>query len=193
MRHRETPSQTAGPYVHIGCMPTHAGNPGSFATEIGTSPIRDGAAGEIVTITGAVLDGQGLAVRDAMIETWQADARGRFPGDPRADPNVIGFARLAADGATGEFTLRTVKPGRTPARGGGTQAPHISLWIVARGINTGLQTRLYFEGDTADDPLLARIEHRPRAETLIATRTGPGAFRFDIRLQGAGETVFLDL
>jgi protocatechuate 3,4-dioxygenase alpha subunit len=73
-------------------------------------------------------------------------------------------------------------------------APHVSLWIVARGINIGLHTRLYFEDEeNGADPLLTRIEPRPRAETLIARKTGPGAYRFDIRLQGAGETVFLDI
>ena len=81
-----------------------------------------------------------------------------------------------------------------PARGGGVQAPHVSLWIVARGINTGLQTRIYFEDeDNSTDPLLARIEQRHRVRTLIAKKTGDGLYRFDIRLQGEGETVFLDL
>ncbi|OWU86697.1 protocatechuate 3,4-dioxygenase [Oceanicola sp. 22II-s10i] len=191
---RETPSQTAGPYVHIGCMPTHAGNAGAFGTEIGKSPIADGAKGQIVTIRGQVIDGTGWALRDAMIESWQTDAAGRFPGQDDADPAVSGFARFAADGESGEFTLRTVKPGPIPARGGGFQAPHISLWVVARGVNVGLQTRIYFEDeDNSADPLLKRIEQRPRAETLIAKKTADGEYRFDIRLQGAGETVFLDL
>ena len=107
---------------------------------------------------------------------------------------MSGFARFAADGETGEFTLRTVKPGPVPLPGGGVQAPHIALWIVARGINIGLQTRIYFEDeDNSADPVLSRIEHRHRVDTLIATASGPGAYRFDVRLQGDGETVFLDL
>ncbi|MDF1855953.1 protocatechuate 3,4-dioxygenase subunit alpha [Pseudooceanicola sp.] len=191
---RETPSQTGGPYVHIGCMPTFAGNAGAYATEIGTTPIADGAKGEIITIRGQVIDGTGWALRDAMVESWQADAAGKFPGQPGADPAVSGFCRFAADGESGEFQLRTVKPGATPARGGGLQAPHIALWVVARGINVGLQTRIYFEDENnSTDPLLARIEQRNRVETLIAKKTGYGGYRFDIRLQGAGETVFLDL
>ena len=190
----ETPSQTAGPYVHIGLMPTYAGNPGAYAEEIGVSPIAEGAQGEVIEITGSVIDGTGWALRDALIESWQADARGRFPGQEGADPAVSGLCRFAADAVSGEFTLRTVKPGPVPARGGRMQAPHISLWIVARGINIGLQTRIYFEDeDNSADPLLARSEQRPRVETLIAKRTAPGKYRFDIRLQGAGETVFLDL
>ena len=124
-----------------------------------------------------------------MMESWQADAAGIYPGQPGADPNVSGFARFAADKDTGEFTLRTVKPGSA-----GGQAPHIAIWIVARGINIGLLTRLYFpEDDHANDPVLSRIEQRHRVDTLIARKTADAAYRFDIRLQGEGETVFLDM
>ncbi len=191
---QETPSQTAGPYVHIGCIPSFAGVAGVYPEDLGASPIRDGARGEIVTIRGAVLDGTGWALRDALIESWQADAAGLFPGQEGADPNVTGFCRFAADKESGEFTLRTVRPGRVALRDGRMQAPHISLWIVARGINVGLQTRIYFEDEeNGRDPLLSRIEQRPRADTLIARKTAAHDFRFDIRLQGEGETVFLDL
>jgi protocatechuate 3,4-dioxygenase alpha subunit len=190
----ETPSQTAGPYVHIGCIPTFAGVQGVYPEDLGLSPIRDGAKGEAVTITGSVFDATGWPLKDIMLESWQADAAGVFPGQDGADPAVTGFCRFAADGETGEFTLHTVKPGRVTLRDGRMQAPHISLWLVARGINIGLQTRLYFEDeDNADDPLLSRIEQRPRVATLIAARTAPGQYRFDIRLQGEAETVFLDL
>ena len=190
----ETPSQTAGPYVHIGLMPSHAGNPGALAVELGESPVADGARGQIIEITGQVIDGTGWPLRDVLIESWQADAAGRFPGAPDADPAVTGFARFAPDPETGLFTLRSVKPGPTPLPDGRLQAPHIALWIVARGINTGLQTRLYFDDeDNSRDPLLTRIEQRPRVQTLLARHEGAGKYRFDIRLQGAGETVFLDL
>ncbi len=191
---RETPSQTAGPYVHIGCIPSFAGLEGIYPEDLGKSPIADGAKGEIVTITGSVLDGTGWAMRDAMLESWQPDAAGVFPGTPGADPAVSGFCRFAADGDSGEFTLRTVKPGRVALRDGRVQAPHIALWIVARGINLGLTTRIYFaDEDNSADPLLNRIEQRTRADTLMAQAVEPGRYRFDIRLQGPGETVFLDL
>ena len=187
--HRETASQTGGPYVHIGCIPTFAGLGDVYPEDLGKRAIEDGAKGQVITIIGQIFDGAGWAFRDAMFESWQPDAKGRFPGQEGADPKVNGFCRFAADGETGEFTLRTVKPGSVAG-----QAPHISLWIVARGINTGLQTRIYFEDeDNAKDPLLSRIEQRTRVETLIARKTGDGAYRFDIRLQGDGETVFLDI
>lgn len=190
----ETPSQTAGPYVHIGCIPSFAGIEGIYPEDLGRSPIEEGASGEVITITGSVFDGTGWAMRDAMIESWQADAAGLYPGQPGADPKVTGFCRFAADKDSGEFTLRTIKPGAVKGRNGQVFAPHISLWIVARGINIGLNTRCYFAGEENNsDPLLSAIEQRPRADTLIATKTGEGTYRFDIRLQGAGETVFLDL
>ncbi|MFC3616645.1 protocatechuate 3,4-dioxygenase subunit alpha [Lutimaribacter marinistellae] len=190
----ETPSQTAGPYVHIGCIPSFAGVEGIYPQDLGQSPFSEGARGEVITITGSVFDGTGWAMRDAMLESWQADAAGVYPGQAGADPNVAGFCRFAADKDSGEFTLRTIKPGAVSGRGGAAMAPHISLWIVARGINIGLNTRIYFEDEANDaDPLLARIEQRQRVDTLVAKKTGEGHYRFDIRLQGYDETVFLDL
>ncbi len=189
----ETPSQTAGPYVHIGCIPSFVGIEGVYDEDLGKSPISDGAKGELITISGSIFDGTGWTMRDAMFESWQADAAGIYAGQEGADPAVNGFCRFAADGDSGEFELRTIKPGPVRTRGG-VMAPHINLWIVARGINIGLNTRIYFEDeDNSADPLLARIEQRQRVDTLIAKKTGPGAYRFDVRLQGIGETVFLDL
>lgn len=191
---QETPSQTAGPYVHIGCIPTFAGLDGVYPQDLGISPIAKGAKGEVITITGEVIDGTGSTLRDAMLESWQPDGAGIFAGQEGVDPKVSGFCRFASDNDSGIFTLRTVKPGKTPARGGGFQAPHISLWVVARGINIALSTRIYFDDeDNSADPLLARIEQRPRVDTLMAKKTAQGMYRFDIRLQGKDETVFLDM
>ncbi len=186
---RETASQTAGPYVHIGCIPTFTGIISVYPGDLGQSPVEDGAKGDRITITGQIIDGAGWALRDAMVESWQADASGRYPGQDGADPKVTGFCRFAADGETGEYTLATIKPGRVDG-----QAPHIALWVFARGINIGLETRVYFEDEDNDgDPVLSRIEQRHRADTLIAKKTGEGTYRFDIVLQGDGETVFLDM
>ncbi len=190
----ETPSQTGGPYVHIGCIPTFAGLEGIYPEDLGKRAIEDGAQGEKIIIRGSIYDSTGWALRDAMFESWQADANGKFPGQDGADPKVNGFCRFAADKDSGEYVLETVKPGKTPARGGGFQAPHIGIWIAARGINIGLNTRIYFEDeDNENDPLLLRIEQRPRVNTLIAKKTGEGEYRFDVRLRGDNETVFLDL
>lgn len=190
----ETASQTGGPYVHIGCIPTFAGLAGIYPEDLGKRAIEAGALGEKITIRGSIYDGTGWALRDAMFESWQPDANGKFPGQDGADPAVNGFCRFAADKDSGEYLLETVKPGKTPSRGGSFQAPHIAIWIAARGINIGLNTRIYFEDeDNSTDPLLSRIEQRPRVDTLIAGKTGPSEYRFDVRLQGEKETVFLDL
>lgn len=191
---RETPSQTSGPYVHIGCIPSFAGVNGIYQEDLATCPIQDGASGTPITIQGKIFDGTGWAMRDALFESWQPDASGLFPGMPGADPNVSGFCRFAADKQTGQYQLNTVKPGSVKTRQGLEMAPHISIWIVARGINIGLHTRIYFpEDDHSTDPVLGRIEQRQRVQTLIATKTSDGVYEHDFHLQGDQETVFLDV
>lgn len=193
----ESPSQTAGPYVHIGCVPNFSGITGVYAEDLGQKMRTSATKGEHITITGAVWDGTGTPLKDALIEVWQPDADGIFPGsDPRgdADPTFTGWGRCAGDYETGEWTIETVKPGAVPWPGSGMQAPHISFWIVARGINIGLQTRMYFpDEDNSSDPVLSRIEHQKRVATLIAEKTGDSKYRFDIRLQGVSETIFFDV
>ena len=197
-RLKESPSQTAGPYVHIGCVPNFSGIKGVYDTDLGSAMVRDGAKGERITITGTVFDGTGTPLKDALIEVWQADADGLYPGnDPRgpADPNFAGWGRVAGSYDTGEWRIDTIRPGAVPFFDGRTMAPHITFWIVARGINIGLHTRMYFPGEPLndDDPWLTRLEHKTRTPTLIAERIGDARYRFDIRLQGPDETVFFDV
>lgn len=196
---KETPSQTAGPYVHIGLTPNGCGIEGVYAGDLGAAMVNDRTLGQRITITGRVLDGTGTPLKDALVEIWQADAEGLYnsPSELRgtADPNFTGWGRSACDGTTGEFRFETVKPGRVPFKDGRKMAPHVSLWIVARGINLGLNTRMYFgdeQAANAEDPVLMRIEHRVRFPTLIAAVDG-SAYRFDIHLQGEKETVFFDI
>ncbi len=196
---KETPSQTAGPYVHIGLTPNICDIGGVYETDLGSVMVNDKTLGERITITGRVLDGAGALVRDAVIEIWQADSTGLYnsPSEMRgtADPNFTGWGRCATRAEDGVFSFETIKPGRVPFKDGRKMAPHITVWIVARGINIGLHTRMYFpeeaEANKAD-PLLLRIEHRERVDTLIASREG-STYTFDIRLQGDRETVFLDI
>lgn len=195
----ESPSQTAGPYVHIGCLPNWSGIAGVYAEDPGSRLINADTHGERVSITGHIFDGNGVPLLDAVIEIWQADAAGLYPSPVEtrgaADPNFTGWARIATAYDSGEFRLDTIRPGRVPYPGGRLQAPHINCWIVARGINVGLQTRVYFadEADAnAEDPVLSAIEPRARADTLLALLDGEGGFRFDIHLQGERETVFFD-
>ena len=196
---RESPSQTAGPYVHIGCVPNFCGID-MFGGDLGTSMKTGPVKGQEITICGIVYDGTGTPLKDAMIEIWQPDAEGLFASHNEtrgeADPNFTGWGRSPSDMNTGEFTFETVKPGAVPWPDGRMQAPHITVWIVARGINIGLQTRLYFEDEAemnASDPILTRIEHQNRVPTLLARKTAETVYRFDIHLQGPQETIFFDI
>jgi protocatechuate 3,4-dioxygenase alpha subunit len=200
---KETPSQTAGPYVHIGLAPGAAGFR-LFERELGQVIAGPRSKGERIRVEGRVLDGAGAPVTDVLIEVWQANAQGRYnhPEDTsglEGEPDFCGWGRVVPDFETGVFSFETVKPGPVPEPDGRSQAPHLNLWLVARGINLGLNTRMYFgdedQANTAD-PVLGRINSAARRQTLIAERNDTGdmpVYRFDIHLQGASETVFLDI
>jgi protocatechuate 3,4-dioxygenase alpha subunit len=200
---KETPSQTAGPYIHIGATPNHSGISGVYRQDLGRTMVERAAKGERITIVGHVLDGAGEPLKDALIEIWQADAAGLYnsPQERRgkADPNFAGFGRQPTDERTGEYRFETIKPGPVPFVDGAPMAPHITFWIIARGVNVGLHTRMYFSDEAAANakcPVLSRLEHRERAKSLIARRSekdGKVVYRFDIRLQGEDETVFFDV
>ncbi len=170
-----TPSQTVGPYLHIGLT----WNDGPYVVPEGTP----GA----VWLRGSVLDGAGEVITDALVETWQADPDGRFdhPDDPRGTSGWRGFGR--SDTRDGGYAIHTVLPGALPG-----QAPHIDVSVFARGLLHRVVTRVYFpEHEHADDPVLASVPPE-RRDTLIATRTDDG-YRFDVRIQGDRETVFFDV
>lgn len=197
---KESTSQTAGPYVHIGLAPGAAGFK-TFDQELGQVIAPEGVAGERVRIEGLVIDGLGAPVKDVLLEVWHADANGIYPHpeDPRGADCAKGFrgwGRVISDFDTGLWVFDTIKPGPTAGRGRAVQAPHISFWLVSRGINIGLNTRMYFPQDGElhkADPILNSVEQVVRRQTLIAVQTGPNSYRFDIRLQGEGETVFIDV
>ena len=199
----ETPSQTGGPYVHIGLLPQQA-NIEVFENNFNNQLVKENTLGERIRLEGQVFDGLGLPLRDVLIEIWQADANGVYPiaadiQGKAVDPNFLGWGRTGADFETGFWSFNTIKPGAVPGRKGTIQAPHIALIIFARGINIGLNTRVYFEDEAeanAQDPVLKGIEWAPRRQTLIAKREerdGEVVYRFDIRVQGEDETVFLDI
>ena len=192
-----TPSQTVGPFFKYGLTPNgeYAWND-AFSDNLVTAD----TIGERIRIEGRVFDGDGQQVPDCMLEIWQADAQGRFndPKDKRALPNASfrGFGRCGTD-ASGDYGFDTVKPGAAPDPDGKPQAPHILVVVFGRGMLMHLYTRIYFGGEAANaaDPVLALVPADRRA-TLIATRqpgSGNAVYRFDIRLQGDGETVFFDI
>jgi protocatechuate 3,4-dioxygenase alpha subunit len=180
-----TPSQTIGPFLHIE-MPYEE-------EDKLVQPNHPGA----VRLMGTVTDGQGEAVDDALVEIWQANAAGRYahPEDTREElpleDGFTGFGRCATD-QEGRFEFLTVKPGSVPAPDGRPQAPHIDVSVFARGLLNRLVTRIYFpdeEEANAADPVLSLIEDEAERRTLIAS-LDDGSLRFDIRLQGDGETTF---
>lgn len=200
---RETASQTAGPYVHIGLAPNAAGFD-IFEKNFSNRLAGSNTEGERIRIEGRVIDGSGTPLRDVLIEIWQANAQGRYnhPADlsnKGVDPDFRGWWRACSDFETGLYTFDTIKPGAVEGRNGRTMAPHVNFWIVARGINIGLNTRMYFsdeEAANAADPVLNLIEWEVRRKTLVAQRTerdGQIVYRFDIRIQGEDETVFFDI
>jgi protocatechuate 3,4-dioxygenase alpha subunit len=189
-----TPSQTVGPYLHIGLVPGPYG-----VREVFSPVVADaGIPGSHIRIEGRVLDGAGAVMPDAMLEIWQADAQGRYAhpadGRPLASNSFRGFGRAATD-KDGGFFFATVKPGQVKGPDGTLQAPHIVVGLFARGLLKRLLTRIYFAGEptNAADPILALVPAERRG-TLLAKpdTTKPGLWRFDIHLQGPNETVFFD-
>ncbi|MFC8424034.1 protocatechuate 3,4-dioxygenase subunit alpha [Streptomyces sp. NPDC057236] len=185
-----TPSHTVGPfYGHALPFP-------------GGEDIAPAGHPDTVTVHGYVYDGEGRPLPDALLELWGPDPEGNVPtadGSMRRDPasggflgrngvEFTGFGRIQTD-ANGHWYARTLRPG---ARGG--NAPYLSVCVFARGLLVHLFTRIYLPGDEAAlaaDPLLSRLD-TGRRDTLVAGEEGAGTYRFDIRLQGEGETVFLE-
>ena len=185
-------TQTAGPFFHFGLLRpewadlTHGGK----------------AQGEKISLEGRVTDGDGAPLPDAIVEIWQANAAGKYehPDDPQdkpVDKNFRGFGRAFTD-KEGKFRFSTVKPGPVPGRGNALQAPHIAVTLAARGLLHHLFTRVYFAGEALNktDPVLSSVEDPVAQKTLIAEPQGKAngstVWRFDIVLQGKGETVFFD-
>lgn len=201
---KETASQTAGPYVHIGLIPNQAGFD-IFENNFTNILADENTRGERIIIEGRVIDGTGTPLRDALLEIWQANADGRYnheldrQNSGKIDEDFRGWGRTGTDFDTAVYRFETIKPGVVSGRNGKDMAPHINFWIVARGINIGLNTRMYFADEqdaNAADPVLNVIEQKTRRKTLIADRDDCGpipVYRFDIILQGDGETVFFDI
>ncbi len=182
----QTGSQTVGPFFHYGLI---------FGGE--NVLVNEQTQGEHILLEGTVYDGDGEPVPDALVEIWQADADGHFnhPADPartQADPHFPGFGRSDTTD-NGRYHFRTVKPGVVA----GNATPYINARIFSRGMLIHAVTRIYFadEAGNRDDATLNSIDGS-RRHTLLADRSDLGGltrYRFDIHLQGDGETVFFDL
>lgn len=188
-----TPSQTVGPYVHIGLTWPGAENMVPEDT--------DGA----IEVTFRVTDGAGHLVKDAMIEIWQARPDGVYPSplDPRAGEDAgregfRGLGRGMCDSETGEVTFRTVRPGAASDGAGGTEAPHLKVGVFARGMLERLYTRMYFpeQADANATDEVLRFVPSDRRGLLVAATDGVDTYRMDIVMQhgdAARETPFFAL
>jgi protocatechuate 3,4-dioxygenase, alpha subunit len=193
--HRQTPSQTVGPYFTMQLS--------GEGENVLTSPET---VGERIRVEGRVFDGDRRHIEDALIELWQADSAGCYhhPADDRTDtahdPAFSGFGRCTSDFQSGGYSFLTIKPGPVPHPDGGMQAPHLSLTIQARGMLNPTFTRVYFADEAAanaTDPVLQSVPDSRRS-TLIAERVDSDessvpTYRFDIRYQGDDETAFFDV
>ncbi len=169
-----TASQTIGPFWHL------------LDDKAWADLTRFGATGDVITIEGRVFDGAGAPLTDACVELWQSS--------PEASELFPGFGRCASD-ITGLFRFKTLRPEPVRGPGNATQAPHVAITIMARGLLHHLNTRIYFPDEALNDndPILSMIEDPERRATLIAEAAGGTVWRRDIYLQGGSETVFFDI
>ena len=182
----ETPFQTAGPFLHIGCLPNAINIEGVFDNDLGVKPFSNKHNDKFITITGSVFDGDGKALDDIMLETWQSDENGVYLPE-------CGFARFVPESLTKKFSLYTVKPGFVINFDGKIQSPHILIAISSRGLNMTLNTRIYFEGDDlTNDPLLSTVKKsRNDISSLVAKKIDEDIYLFDIFLQGDNNSCLL--
>jgi len=181
--------QTVGPYFKIGLQ---------WLDQTNLAP--EGVSGERVTIQGRVLDGDGVPVPDAMLEIWQANAKGKYahPEDTQSrllEPGFTGYGRVPMDDK-GVFRFTTIKPGPVPGPADKDQAPHLLVSIVMRGLLIRLVTRIYFPNEprNADDYILNLVEPERRSTLIAKPVSGrPGVLEWNVALQGANETVFFEL
>ena len=167
---RRTPSQTVGPFFHEAVRWKDGGR------------VALPESGEPVVLVGRIFDGAGEPVADALVETWQQSPAGGPPA-AASEGNPSGFARIET-GSDGGFRIETAMPGGP--------APYLDVAIFARGLLKPLRTRVYLapEERVRAEPLLQAIASSPRVATLVARASRPGEYRWDVRLQGEGETVF---
>jgi protocatechuate 3,4-dioxygenase alpha subunit len=187
-KHITTPSQTVGPYLHIGL---------DWLTT--SSLVTPETEGQHIVLQGRLLDTDGQPIPDGMIEIWQANAHGKYahPDDHQAKSltqNFMGFGRLSTD-EQGGFRFSTIKPGPVPHHDDSLQASHIMVQVFARGLIKQLVTRVYFPDDDHSHDLVLKHVPVERRHTLVATTTkdDPNVFHWNIALGGENETVFFTI
>ncbi|MEQ8433488.1 MAG: protocatechuate 3,4-dioxygenase subunit alpha [Oceanicaulis sp.] len=177
-----TPSQTEGPfYPNVDQADKDA--------DLTRIEGRDGAAsGEVVEVTGQVMDANGAPLANAVVDVWQANAAGRYAHEADSnpaplDPDFQGWAILTTD-AQGRYRLRTIKPGAYPVMSGWSRPPHIHFKVALRGYRE-VTTQMYFDGEPLNDVdrVLNNHPEDERAALIAARDPDTGAYRFDVVLQ----------
>ncbi len=185
-----TPSQTIGPFFAFSLTPADY----TFSALVGPRLADDGVPGTKIILEGRVIDGDGAAVIDAMVEIWQADHAGQYAAANQSNHNFSGFGRSETR-QDGKYHFDTIKPGKVSGKTGSVNAPHVSIGIFARGITKRLHTRIYFDDESdanAIDPVLALVPEARRSTLIAKKQAGSNLYRLDIYLQGENETVFFD-
>ena len=160
-------------------------------------------AGQRIVVSGRVLDEDGRAVPDTLIEIWQANAGGRYAHrvdqwDAPLDPQFTGAGRTMTDGE-GRYTFITIRPGAYPWRNhhNAWRPAHIHFSLFGQAFLTRLVTQMYFPGDPLLplDPIFNSVPDERARMRLVSsfdlelTRPEWGlGYQFDIVLRGADQT-----
>ena len=197
---KQTPSQTAGPYLHIGFLPKKVGINSSFSRELNNLILSEKTKGTRIEISGKIYDGNNEVLKDALVEIWQVDSNGNYQSrltkKNKYDKNFSNWGRTSCDFNTGLWKFNTIKPGIVQLNKSEILAPHIWLWIVARGINLGLYTCMYFSDENALNKLdrnLKKLTNNNNLQSLFAVNIEKYKYEFNIYLQGDKETIFFNV
>ena len=197
---KQTPSQTAGPYLHIGFLPEEVGINSSLSRELNNLILSEKTEGTRIEISGKIYDGNNEVLKDAIVEIWQVDSNGNYQSrltkKNKYDKNFSNWGRTSCDFNTGLWKFNTIKPGIVQLNKSEILAPHIWLWIVARGINLGLYTCMYFSDENTLNKLdrnLKKLINNNNLQSLFAVNTEKYKYEFNIHLQGAKETIFFNV
>jgi len=196
---KQTPSQTAGPYLHIGFLPKKVEINSSFSRELNNLILSDKTEGTRIEISGKIYDGNNEVLKDALVEIWQVDSNGNYQSrltkKNKYDKNFSNWGRTSCDLNTGLWKFNTIKPGIVQLNKSEILAPHIWLWIVARGINLGLYTCMYFSDENTLNKLDRNLKKltNNNLQSLFAVNIEKYKYEFNIYLQGDKETIFFNV
>tara|TARA_A100001011_G_C14214663_1_gene801466 strand:+ start:606 stop:1220 length:615 start_codon:yes stop_codon:yes gene_type:complete len=197
---KQTPSQTVGPYFHIGCLPNVIGINSSVPEKLNDLVLLKKNKSSLINICGKIYDGAHEPIKDALVEIWQINSienfNSRIGKNNIEDPCLSNWGRTCCHFKTGLWSFNTIKPSMIQLNYNEILAPHIWLWIAARGINIGLYTCIFFSDETKfnkKDYNLRKIQNHKNLNSLFARKINVNKYQFDIFLQGDKETIFFDI